>query len=278
MHPYQILALEKQVTATSDIRIPYEPTGVAKEFRASLRDQVSKLRPEDDEILVALFQTQHTDFFDVENVLLYNLGPAIFNHVSCNGIILSSGALSPSDSACNVYRYKLVKRQDVVAELHERQRNVALDFSFALDKLNTSLSAADYWLAFHRGAATVKTDTRGDRFGVHVEIAIPGKCHHVASFVKSLVDGIISALHTENSKDLEAEARLANKLSLDVDTVASLLWRTEFAVLGERNLLSTYRNGVKWNPADERCGEIAILLHTSKEVIRPTLRGRVFWF
>lgn len=92
VNPCQIFASEKQLTAVSDIRIPFEPLGVAKEFRDSLRDPITKLRPDDDDILVASFQTRSTDFFDVENVLLYNLGPALFNHVSSNGIILRSEA------------------------------------------------------------------------------------------------------------------------------------------------------------------------------------------
>ena len=110
-----------------------------------------------------------------------------------------------------------------------------------------------------------------------MEISIPGEYNHVASVVKSMVDGIISALHTERSRDRKAEVRLATKLGVDVDTVTSFLGRTEFAVLGERNLLRAYRNGVKWNPADERCTEIAILLHICTEVVSPTLSGRVFW-
>ena len=76
-----------------------------------------------------------------------------------------------------------------------------------------------------------------------------------ATMIKPVFDAAISAFHVHNELIAmkTAIARLASAGRGDVATLEDLLTDTRFNLLGARNLLSPYRDGVKWNPEDERC-------------------------
>jgi hypothetical protein len=87
-----------------------------------------------------------------------------------------------------------------------------------------------------------------------VQLAVPAvwKTATVANVVKPLLDGLISALHThDGSGGAELKSRL--KALGEPDTVWLMLCSRDFDLLGPRTLVRRYRDGVTWNPADERC-------------------------
>lgn len=60
----------------------------------------------------------------------------------------------------------------------------------------------------------------------------------------------------------------------DTQQVEDLLGDERYNVLGSRMVVADYRNGVKWNPADERClfGEVTL----KRRAGRPTFSGQLF--
>ena len=78
---------------------------------------------------------------------------------------------------------------------------------------------------------------------------------NLAAITKPLVDGVIAAFHAHDdpaSLDLVA-SRVAAELGASVDEIRALLLEDRTAILGARRLLWPWRDGVQWNPADDRC-------------------------
>lgn len=67
-----------------------------------------------------------------------------------------------------------------------------------------------------------------------------------------MLDGLIAALHRDDSPAPEAVHRLARHLGRDEDQVRERLTLGE-AALGRRVLVRPYRDGLQWNPADDFC-------------------------
>ena len=87
---------------------------------------------------------------------------------------------------------------------------------------------------------------------------VPKKHRNITSLIKPLIDGLISSFHYQNSPDHEVLDYIAKKKNASEDVAMLQLSRNDFAFLGPRNLISSYKNGVKWNPEDEKCTKVNI--------------------
>ena len=67
-----------RVDAWSSTRLPFEPTGAMLEFRAGLRSAVAVLSADSSHALHAVYTSPLGGQFDVENVLIYNVGTSAF--------------------------------------------------------------------------------------------------------------------------------------------------------------------------------------------------------
>jgi hypothetical protein len=76
------------VEAWSASRLPFEPTGTMREFRDELQRAVAHLSTGPDQALHALYTSPVDGHFDVENVLLYNVGPRAFASAAAHEIIV----------------------------------------------------------------------------------------------------------------------------------------------------------------------------------------------
>jgi hypothetical protein len=78
------------------------------------------------------------------------------------------------------------------------------------------------------------------------------------------LDAAISAFHVHtDAAEARAVATRINALdaSLNRRAVADQLLDQSFNALGERALVSPYRSGWKWNPADELCVAAQVIRH-----------------
>lgn len=142
---------------------------------------------------------------------------------------------------------------DVVADRFEHWRSGAPAATFAaeLPPLTSGVKPADIWLALKR-AGIAATHRVEDRFTLQLRLRAPRG--HPVSIVKSLVDGVVSAMHEHDGSDLDAiVSRLGVALSVPAGEVRELLLDDSSAILGRRRLLWPRSSGVQWNPADEAC-------------------------
>ena len=106
------------VEAWSASRLPFEPTGMMREFRDELRRAVTQLSAGPKEALHALYTSPVDGHFDVENVLLYNVGPRAFASAAVNEIVVERairpvpGPPPELTGAEHHYGYELVASQD----------------------------------------------------------------------------------------------------------------------------------------------------------------------
>lgn len=80
--------------------------------------------------------------------------------------------------------------------------------------------------------------------------------------------GLMSSLRR---KDDEAEKRLVNSNGTVKDEVLAYLSNNQNSLLGSRNQLSSYRNGIKWNPHD-LCRKITLVHVIEKKRISVLIR------
>ncbi|MBI3747612.1 MAG: hypothetical protein HY262_01995 [Chloroflexi bacterium] len=93
---------------------------------------------------------------------------------------------------------------------------------------------------------------------------------NLAALAKPLIDGTIAAFHEHDdpeSLDLVA-TRVGAQVSVPAGDVRSLLRRNAAGVLGSRRLLWPWRDGVQWNPADDRLSAVRIGLEPRRATDR----------
>src|SRR5207248_1002785 len=92
--------------------------------------------------------------------------------------------------------------------------------------------------------------------------------------MKPLLDGVVSAFHVhDGSQGAELAKRLAVSIQAPPAGILEGLTDEQWGLLGPRVLVRPYRNGVIWNPADERL--VAVLVETATAV-ESELSGELF--
>lgn len=231
----------------SDIRLPFEPKGEAIALRKEIQRKLKALCPDKYNNLIACLITNEEGFFDVENVLLYNVGLGAFSHLSLDEISFS--LIHNQNGYGKNYIYSYILSSELSAKSIHRP---IIRFSFELDKLSYGLKPVDYWLAFHNGDIQISTILNPLEFGLSITLEVPVK-QNIVALMKSLVDGIISTLHFQRSVDQIALNVISAKKNIKRDFLQRLFNKKDYSVLGERKVVSSYRSGIKWNPEDEKC-------------------------
>lgn len=81
-----------------------------------------------------------------------------------------------------------------------------------------------------------------------------GQKLNLASAIKPILDGFISAFHVQDGlPDPVVTARLAALLGENPQKVWELLCDSRLAILGKRKLVHPFQKGIQWNPADDLC-------------------------
>jgi hypothetical protein len=82
---YHIRTSISSVTAWSTARIPFEPRDWLLVFRRELQLAIAGLSPVDGKILYAAYRSPTSKYADVENLLIYNIGPAQLSNATKMG-------------------------------------------------------------------------------------------------------------------------------------------------------------------------------------------------
>lgn len=231
-----------------------------EDLRNEIRSRCGQLNPSCEQVLHATFFGAKPLNGDVENLLLYNIDS--FKSVGRNGIRFESGHAVPLARSGGTYpfgyRYALAQRSNTFDHWQPSRTLASFDWidlgDFAGEK-----KLSRVWLALSR--AQVEFADRAcppeAPFAVRIQIRPPlGREPVLGNLVKGVFDGVISAFqaHTDTTVLSDAASRIATMIPAEPAEIESHLLDQRRAVLGvSARLVSPYREGVKWDPADHRC-------------------------
>jgi len=136
---YHIETGTLSVTAWSTARIPFEPRDWLLVFRNQLRSAIARLSSVDGKILYAAYRSPINNYVDVENLLIYNIGPAQMSNATKNGLVFKrfyqisrNCPIQLSSPALHQYEYLLVDDKSLSIEGQDYRPLASLSFELLL--------------------------------------------------------------------------------------------------------------------------------------------------
>ncbi len=265
---------QRVVEVWSTRLLPFEPTGRYLDLRTDIRNSIRALPDNPDGVLHAICGTpqQSKENWDVENILFYNVGTSYFAPSARRGVRFERAFSYPSPpqplGAQNVvyHRYTAASLDDEFT-YWESSQVLARWTNVEVPRLGASSKPASIW---HRMAASpieivARPEVLPSRFGLTVTITVPASVGAVntVNVLKPLIDGLISSFQAHDGESDEVSRRVAAEIGIDPQTVASLLCRRDYALLGTRQLVVLRAQGVMWQPDDRLllAGEVRVHTH-----------------
>lgn len=262
---FALAAGQRSVFAAADFYIPYEiggtqldKSGQINQFKSELCAAIRRMQPQDGEVLFAQYAEETDRFFDLENMLFYNLGASPFTDCTAHGISFS--ALPDKTALCRevgiedrayVYAYQCLPLT-AVASRFAGLPLLAEWNGVPLDRREAS-TLKKYWKALHSSEDQVTAFSRQQPpncFALQIELHLPRPVK-LANTIKPLIDGVVCAFHDPDVRCWDCLAEFCRR-----EHCGELAAPRMFpAVLGEREVIRPYRNGQSflWNPADDLC-------------------------
>lgn len=269
----------------STVRLPFEPKGWLLEMRNSLKLAIRDIRSGNNTILNAIYSSNQREFVDVENVLIYNVGTVAFRHLCNKGLRFERRNASPpeipikfNESAMHYHYYSVVDREEP-SLYWKKEVTLARWKDISCPPIKGENKPHFFWYAMKKGSIEVTNEHPvPSEYGIRIIIKSPiGTEINLVSVIKPLLDGIISSFHMHDGTDiLEIIKRLSKLVMKDESTVEDMLTSSQTAILGRRNLLHRFRQGLQWNPADDSCMIAEILLDDSLEKGKWSLSGEIY--
>jgi len=273
VHPFLVLEPEEghdSVRAWSAERLSFEPKGWQKEFRERLRRAVNQLDGDQDSVLHTIFISPNNEVVDVENILLYNVGTGYFERAAHSGLRFERVFGMPPDNPAPMtgqprhYQYYALASRNEDFDFWRASERYA-QWVTTIAPVTPSTKAVEIWQSMKQGSVRIlsKPSHRLTRFGVRINIRVPSSASrfNTASLVKPILDGVISSFHEYDGSDsYEIEERLTRILGVEKSTISEYLADSSTSILGPRNSITCWRDGVKMNPADDGCvaGELLV--------------------
>lgn len=269
---FRMIGTEKEVTVFARQRYPFEPKEPwQREYRRMLQAALSFLSAGKDEILWAAYGTEKEDFYDLENVLFYNIGTGWFRRSSVNGFCFTDHSAEeiakaqrdygiPKDFT-HLYTYRLQQAGPISPQIEEPL--LASWEAVPIFPVTTSITPLGYWRWVKENLSSfriVEGEHQGP-FSVCLVLDTPkAGVLNTTSVVKCLLDGIICAFHgAADTMDLSDWCRR-------LDCPADWLENTQAAPLGKREYIRPYRgSSLAWNPADDKCRECIFQVRYSSQ-------------
>lgn len=253
---YHVQSASNRVEVWSTVRLPFEPKEWVLDLRRELREAVVRLNSESGEVLHGIYSSDRRDHCDIENVVLYNVGPSFFAASSRYGLSIERSfravhCVELGEARPQHYvRYSMRPPRMFESWL---TRQTLAEFSFCFERLADVGDCTKVWHLAKRGEIRAFRGWDGSPLVLRLHVASPPKMRvRVANIIKPVVDGLISAFHMHDGKDLEELAwRVGTRLGIGAKEASDLLTDPERAVLGSRTLLFKRGDGIQWNPADD---------------------------
>lgn len=265
-------------------RLPFEPKGWLLEMRNSFRSALKKIQNNEQKLLHAVYASNEKGFFDVENILFYNLGPGAFSNIAHYGLCFErvfSTPVQPSNEGstfAHYHRYSLI--EPLKAPIYgTKGHTLARWKSIDCPSLRGELKPHSFWFAIKNGKIEVVKKLENPIYiGLSLKINAPrGTNINVAGIIKPLLDGIISGFHSHNGSDNSVVTeRIAHSLGLEALAVEKMLMDSSINLLGMRNLLHPFGKGIQWNPADDSCIFAKVIIDDCNEESKWSFDGEIF--
>jgi len=266
-------------------RLPFEPSGRAREMRDALRRTLREMPGHPDRALHAVYFSREEGFVDAENVLIYNVGSGAFSHLCQSGLCFEWCLRAPPDppstfsgSPKHYHLYHVVEL-DNLRHKWGATRTLASWRDVVCPVVRSDLKPAEVWQGMKQGGISpARGTTTPPQYGVEIILQSPQTVAvNLAGVVKPLMDGVLSAFHLHDGSNMaEVTRRVSKALGTSGQAVAKMLGDEAGAVLGETCLVRIRSSGVQWCPADDGCvlGEIDLKTVTAGGPW--SLSGRVF--
>ena len=232
-----------------------------KDFRKQIQEDLSHLKLGHGDILYASYVSSEKGFFDVENVLFYNVGPQHFRNLTRNGLMFERGITEPPKigkfSFPHFQQYSIEKSS---FSYWERENELAT-FSSAPLNFSNNTKVDNIWFSLKRGnIKSLGLAEVPQYFGLNIEVNSNKKIK-ISSILKVLLDGIISAFQCHLTTNTPDEFDITSKrLGIDSEKVKELFLDKRNAVLGSGKLIDEFRQkGIKWNPKDDGLMAVKII-------------------
>lgn len=236
-------------------RLPYIDRQTTGERSAieKLRRALRLLPDDQSTILSARYTSSQDGSFDVENVLAYNVGMSAFRGAARRGMcfarVRAKPPVAPSGSMYDHHHaYALIPPPP------RPVGGTAITFD-----LPSTCDVDNVWWAV-TGSPPISCPAISGTFALHVEVGLVGRAS-LPGTLKKLLDGIVAGLQTDPDPDINAVGHLARRMSLSENLISARITAPTNALLGLRpRLLFERRNSVQWNPGDDRCESVTVVV------------------
>lgn len=270
-------------------RIPFEPKGWKLQMREDLKANIRKIIPDKNKILYAAYcdNASVPQKFDLENILFYNIGTSNFSSFASNGIIFESnpypveGPLFEETNYNHYYKYMLITPEEP-SSFWEPVEKIN-QFEIKINKpFKTSYKPEFFWLTTKQAnISTFKTSPEYSFLGLNLLIQGPQNSNiNLTSFIKTLIDGIISAFsYLPQKPDPDLVTILKEKTKESERLLSNLLGSKENAVLGPHNVLHFFNNkkSIQWNPQDDKLLFTKVTYKNSGQRNNWCIKGELFY-
>ena len=287
---FKINSNSEMISAASECYIPFEinksdpkKAQMIRSFNDELVGRINNFQIlMSREVLFAKYgEIGKPRFYDIENMCIYNLGTSTFSNCCPTDIAFSEmsiqeikeiqNKLGATEAQKCYYAYELVLREELERLCNSKQ----LIAGWSHIDLDTNLANTPrrYWESIRRQFDRVYvhqslSNPIRDHFGLQVTIHTPRQLLP-ASVMKPLLDGVVCAFHGRDGIDDVLQTLTQDSFDGMVNDAEKSI-----AVLGNRNYVQPYRNGCKWNPADERLKFAWVSVIT--EECDPYFEGKLF--
>lgn len=272
------------VALWSSRRLPFEPKGWLYDMREALKNAINQLIVPKDSILTATYTSPIEESCDVDNILVYNVGPRVFKTTCLNGFLLernfSAVPCLPEqpDFYSHYQQYALAPLNQ--QPLHWAAKNLLASWdNIVIPGSTFNAKPHVFWQLLKENPVSIFTgDIYENYFGIELKLSAPhSKRSNLAAIIKPMLDGIISAFHFYQGEQLDqVSKRLALMLSSNPKYISGLLLDRSLSLLGGRRLLWPFQKNVQWNPADDKCVVIKLICTYFEDNVPMRLSGKLF--
>ena len=287
---FKIKSNSEMISAASECYIPFEinksdpqKAQMIQSFNDELVGRINNFQiMASREVLIAKYgEIGKPRFYDIENMCIYNLGTSTFSHCCPTDIAFSEmplqeieeiqKRLGATEAQKCYYAYELVLREELEHLCNSKQ--LIAGWSHIDIDTNLANTPRRYWESIRRQFERIYVhqslnNPARDYFGLQVTVHVPRQLLP-ASVMKPLLDGIVCAFHGRDGIDDVMQTLTQDSFDGMVNDAEKSI-----AVLGNRNYVQPYRDGFKWNPADERL-KFAWVSVAVKEC-EPYFEGKLF--
>ncbi len=266
---------DKSVEIWCNQLLPFEPKGWLKELRTEIQNKL-KLLKSPNKFLYSKFVSSKRDKVDLDNILFYNVAYSAFSNLSLNSIVMERIYLQPKpapDGTCyNYYQYYSTEK----IESENKQKKILGTFSnVPLTDFNSETKVDKIWYSIKKGEIVHYEKNHNHFFGIDISITSSNLSLVSEVGMKRIIDASIASFQAHVGDDSEMFGRLAQNLSINQNDAKQLLCDNSHTVLRSGVLLTSYRNGIKWNPADDLVVFIVLTLkHGQKSTL--DISGKIF--